>query len=77
MGIFSIVFLTIFLVGLSILGCVPWVIIILALILAGFCFYMYKKCGATVKELILAGVVCFLAFCVAGLWIASKVLDCG
>lgn len=77
MGIFSIVFLTIFLVGLSILGCVPWVIIILALILAGFCFYMYKKCGATVKELILAGVVCFLGFCVAGLWIASKVLDCG
>ncbi len=77
MGIFSIVFLTIFLVGLSILGCVSWVIIILALTLAGFCFYMYKKCGATVKELILAGVVCFLAFCVAGLWIASKVLDCG
>ena len=76
MGLFAIVFLTLFVVGMFTIGCVSMVISILALILAGFCFFMYRKCGATAMDLILAGVVCFLAFCVAGLWLASRVLDC-
>lgn len=79
LGIFSVVFLTAFLAGCYMTGCIPawfWVINILVLGLAVFCLYRYRKCRATVMEFILAAVVCSLAFCVAGLWIASWVLDC-